>query len=471
MKHPFLLPITLLLLAACSSQPALNRKVAFVSKHATEAKLTFEFEAHMVKESKPTMAEAKAQVESQVQHMFGPMERAKVSAAPKEDHVVSIRSGDIEPVEDEAGTWRIPYKYEGTIVIEKGPRTKYDFPLPVDPTAIFTNAQGNSSHNPCTDEHYQSEGDFWYFWSPAGWGNNEYPSCKLRSNKNGIIQPGEDYEIVSARIDRFPSERATYPEYDRLADDNVIDVVFFYGKDEPTGSNDPYRSSDISAGLYRDTVNILKATGGDAMEFQVRKWSKAEIEAIYPPDQRDANVFVEEAVKTYITGLKLRVRLFFGNIGIDQKSTGFHYFFRDALKNSSVMVYNGHSGLGGNLDLSEIAASHSFRLTPNKNRYQIYFFNSCTSYTYYNTMYFNRKRTKSARRLTDPKGTKNLDILANGLSTAFNVMHDTDMALLKAIDKYMARGTWTSYQKLARDIDSDNLFTVNGDEDNPTKPR
>lgn len=50
-------------------------------------------------------------------------------------------------------------------------------------------------------------------------------------------------------------------------------------------------------------------------------------------------------------------------------------------------------------------------------------------------------------------------------------MHDTDMAVVKVIDKYASRGTWTSYQKIARDIDSDNLFTVNGDEDNPTSPR
>lgn len=58
------------------------------------------------------------------------------------------------------------------------------------------------------------------------------------------------------------------------------------------------------------------------------------------------------------------------------------------------MIYNGHSGLGGHLDLKAIADLQGFRIAPNKNRYQIYFFNSCTSYTYDNTTYFNRKRTR-----------------------------------------------------------------------------
>lgn len=145
--------------------------------------------------------------------------------------------------------------------------------------------------------------------------------------------------------------------------------------------------------------------------------------------------------------MSIVVRLFFGATGIDEKSKAFHYHFKDSLKNASVMIYDGHSGLGGHLDLEAIAEIEGFRITPNPNRYQIYFFNSCTSYTYYNTLYFTTKvRPKSN---VDSKGTKNLDIMTNGLSTLFEVMHDTNMRLIRAIDLYAARNTWTSYQRLA----------------------
>jgi len=388
------------------------------------------------------------------------MERSSAMAAPKEDHKIRL-SGITEA---RPGTWRVSYSYEGTLVIQSGPRTRYSFPLPVNPTRVYAAAM-NGSRNPCTDKHYQAEEDFWYFWSPAGWGVDEFPRCKLRSNENGTVEEGEDYEIVTGAIRRLEKDRTTYPEYDRLAVDKVIDAHFFYGKDEPGGKADPYRSRDLNARAYREVASALRAMG-----FTLRRWSEKEIHAVVPARVADGIVFVEEAVKSYPNGLRLRARIFFGETGIDEASTGFHYFFRDALRNASVMVYNGHSGLGGHLDLKAIADLQGFRVAPNPNRYQIYFFNSCTSYTYYNTTYFNRKRGRNARK-TDPSGTKNLDILANGLATAFEVMHETDMALLRVIDGYAARGTWTSYQRLARAIDSDNLFTVNGDEDNPTKRR
>lgn len=452
------------LLTSCAHETP--RQVAFVSKKATEATLTFSWFVEMDSDKKPTLVEAKEQAGEQVQHMFGPMERADRMAAPKEDHVITVKASDIQKIAE--GRWRIAYDYEGTLVLQNGPRSKYKFPLPVDPDKIFQAAM-SGSQNHCTDEHYQSEGDFWYFWAPKGWGKDEYPKCPLRSNENGQIDDGEDYEIVTGEIDRIKKVRTTYPEYDRMAVKDIVDVHFFYGMDEPTGTADPYKSRDINAESYRNVVRDLKEMG-----FEVRKWSKAELDSVYPPAERDGKVFVEEAVKQYAgaDGKKtVRARIFFGQTGIDEKSLGFHHFFCDALKNAAVMVYNGHSGLGGHLDLDAIADNVP-GCGPGKKRYQVYFFNSCTSYTYYNSTYLNRKRvTKGKKHKIDPSGTKNLDIMANGLSTAFDVMHDTDMSLVRAIDKYASKGKWTSWQSLAREIDSDNLFTVNGDEDNPTKPR
>lgn len=426
-----------------------DRQVAFVSKQATEAVLTFSHRVEMVSRKKPSKAEALEQVESQVQHLFGPMERADYIAAPKEDHTIRITS--ISEKSD-GSAWEIFYDYEGTIVLQKGPRKYYDVLLPINPSTIYASAMARTL-NPCTDEHYQSEGDFWYFWSPAP----AYPKCKLKE--------GEHYEVVRANIERIDIDRkSTYPEYERLADKNgVIDIHLFFGMDDAQYGHNPYKSKDINAENYVKTKEALEAMG-----FKVRRWEKDEIAKIAKKIGRQKLPFIEEATKEYSVHT-IRVRLFFGETGIDEKSAGFHYFFRDSLQNSSIMVYDGHSGLGGHLDLDSIADARGFRISPNKDRYQIYFFNSCTSYTYYNALYFQKKH-KGGRKRVDPKGTKNLDILANGLSTAFDSMHNTDMTLVKAIDLWATRGTWTSYQRMAKEIDSENLFTVNGDEDNPKRP-
>jgi hypothetical protein len=126
-------------------------------------------------------------------------------------------------------------------------------------------------------------------------------------------------------------------------------------------------------------------------------------------------------------------------------------------------MYGGHSGLGGHLDMPSMERMEGFTLTPPKDRYQIYYFNSCTSWTYYNLPYLRRKATES-----DPKGSKNLDILANGLETYFTVMGPTIAAVAQAVDMWASGQGAMSYQNLARAIDSQNLFGIVGDEDNPT---
>jgi hypothetical protein len=442
---------------ATTSNSQNNRFPSFASKRATEATLKFTTTVEIISETKPLMATVKEQIENQVTYLFGPMERAKYSAAPKEDHKISnikIQKKQIS-ANSETNVFEISYTYQGTIVLESGPQKYYDVILPINPSTIFQQALVNKE-NPCTDEHYSSEGDFWYFWSPAP----AYPNCKLKE--------GVDYRIVRGEIERIkPESKRTYPEFQRLAHDGIIDVHMFFGMNEVVDSINPQQSRDVNAETYRNVRESLVKMG-----FETHQWSKAEIKKITQAPGSDADYvlpFVEEAIKDFPNkNIKMRVRLMFGETGIEENSQAFHYLFKDALSNSSVMIFDGHSGLGGNLDLDTIASTRNFKLKPNPNRYQIYFFNSCTSYTYYNTLYFQKKRKRAS--LVDPKGTKNLDLMANGLSTTFDSMGSSNLALINAIYLWATKSQWTSYQTLVSRIDSDNLFTINGDEDNPTEP-
>jgi hypothetical protein len=435
--------------AVAAPKPAAKERKLYVGADSTEAIMTFSHEVEINSETKPTVKVAKEHIENQLTHLFGPMGEARYPAVPNGNHTVD--NVKVTPKLSSSNTWLARYDYEGTIVVKNGPTNEYEIILPVNPETVYE-AGMSGRRNPCTDHHYQSEGDFWYFWNPKN------PGCRMKE--------GVDYSRLKAKIKRLANSKSTYPEYERLPDsDGVIKISLLMGMDDPKKGRDPNNSTDINAKNFRDIKASLIDNGRG---YKNSLADKRDILEVLGRSSARNLPYVEDFKKTIKNGNKeytLWVQIFFGPSGIDEGSDNFHYFFKDALENSAVMMYDGHSGLGGHLDLASIEDAHNFRIAPNKRRYQIYFFNSCSSYTYYNSMFFGRKATAS-----DENGTKNLDILTNGLATYFSVMHDTNLALIKAIEAWAAGKASLNYQTIARQIDSGNLFGINGDEDNPTRP-
>ncbi|MDZ4662588.1 MAG: hypothetical protein SGJ18_13330 [Pseudomonadota bacterium] len=412
---------------------------AYVGSSSSEALLRFNAYIETTKDNN-----VKELIEAHVEHLFGPMGLAKYKAAPKGEHSIS----KIQKTSMGDGKYRITYAYSGVIVLERGPRTHYEVLLPINLETIYE-AGLIKKRNPCTDEHYQEKGDFWYFWSPSRKG------CKLIE--------GTDYQRIDAEIETLPNSESTRPEYELLADKNgVIHISILMGMDEPKLSWDPNESKDINAKNYR---KIKKSLIEDFEFVQLKSWSKEQIEQVSPLGSKTP--FVEEYEKYYKRSsgqnTKVVVRIFFGATGIDEKSTPFHYFLKDAINNSALMIYDGHSGLGSNLHLLDIEKKHRFRFQPPKKRYQIFFFNSCSSYTYYNAMFFGRKRAQG-----DPNGTKYLDLLTTGLETPFDGSAAAILELINSVHQWSFRSTKTGYQELARRLSMENLIGVNGDEDNPS---
>ena len=422
--------------AMSKSMQRQNEKKLYVGSNSTEAVMTYNGVVQFESDTKPDMSIAKQLVEMQIQHTIGPMSAAKFTAVPKGDHVIT----NIKILSKEGTKYKIGYSFEGRVVVENGPTTTYDLVLATDPTEIYA-ASFVGDVSPCTDSHYQSEGDFWYFWNPNQSG------CKLKK--------GVDYTVIKANITRFKNTQLSYPEYQNLPDANGnINIHVLFGMDDNKTERDALISSDINAENYRAFRNYLVKKG-----YTAKKWTLAEVKKIVKT-RNGVYPFVETIQKG-----KIIYRFFFGPSAINEDSLAFHWFYKDAIENSSVMIYGGHSGLGGHLDLNSIEANLGEPIKFPKNKYQIYFFDSCTSYKYYNQSYFERKATAS-----DPNGTKKLDIFTNGLSTYFHVMPDSNKALAEAFDKalgYAVAGNgFVSYQTLAKQIDSDNLFGIIGDEDN-----
>lgn len=426
------LPLLLISSAFFNLAEARERKL-YNASNSTEAILEFDGAVQYASTRKPQEKTIRKVIESQLEHIVGPMSLADYTAVPKGDHIVT----DIKPAPN-----GFSYHYKGTVVVQNGPTTTYDVILPVNPATIYKSSMVGKNL-PCTDDHYQSEGDFWYFWSPNKTG------CKLKKDV--------DYFVIKAKLQRISNTKLTYPEYQNLADEKGnITIHVLFGMDETDKDRDPLTSDDTNAYNYNEFRTYLIKNG-----YKATKWTDAEVSKI--AKTKDGQLpFVETISKG-----KIVYRFFFGPTGIDEDSLAFHWFYKDALENASIMMYEGHSGLGGHLDLESIEENLQTPIKFNTKRYQIFFFDSCTSYRYYNNQYFDRKKT-----VNDSNGTKKLDIFTNGLATAFSAMPEASAALAIALEKALnyaqSSNGFVSYQTLAKQIDSGNLFGINGDEDNAT---
>ena len=438
---------------------------AYTAFGSHEAELTFD---HWVKlpDSSHSMKAATDAINDQVQYMYGPMSLGKVLAAPKSDKDVIV-DGSIKIEQQDDGTYIARYSYDGTIVIKDTSVPLFKLPLPNDPKTFFKTAQDNShgKENPCTDPDYQDEGDFWYFWSVAR------PGCE-----GSVLKEGRDYNFVGhAKVRVLPNVTSSFPDYESLPDqDGHIQITLIMGKDNPSHIKAPRRHKgipdDINAQNFRKVENELRTMGKESdVEFSVSEWTNAQVRTIVKEDLNPLP-YVEEFNFRYKgdRARDLTVRMVFTTIDIDHQSNRFHYFLQDATSHSAVMIYDGHSGLGGNIDLQAIreAVQTKIQFRLPKTRYQIFFFNSCTSYAYYNDMFFAKKIIPGSH---DKKGSKYLDVMTTGLETAFDGSVETDMAVIQAVNNWAETGNRVSYQELAKKMESKNLFGINGDEDNPTK--
>lgn len=437
MKKTILLTLLVSLTIEASPLRGKERKL-YVGSDSSEAILSFAGQVELMGVRQPDQRQILDQVDQQVTHLFGPMGEATVVAVPRGNHQIS----QIRVAPKGNGAWTINYLYQGTIVVKNTPESTYPVVLPVNPDTAY--------RDECTDPHYQVPEYFWYFWNPYRRG------CRM--------QEGRDFLVLTGNLQRLPNTKVSFPEYERLADaQGTIRISLLMGMDDPGLGRDPNRSKDVNATNYRALKNGFLNSGWSARRLDLREIQQI----VQEPIPRGDEPFVEEFTKISGRGTqakKLSLLIFFGASGIDENAVSFQWFLKDAMEKSSIMIYAGHSGLGEHLDLKAIEKERGFVIRPAMDRYQIYFFNSCSSYPYYNSQYFARKIQPQ-----DPRGTRQLDILTNGLSTYFHVLPDTIFALVNAVDAAAAGRLRVNYQTLARQIDTGNLFGVNGDEDNPVR--
>jgi len=151
------------------------------------------------------------------------------------------------------------------------------------------------------------------------------------------------------------------------------------------------------------------------------------------------------------------VRLFWGVANIGVESNAFFCMAKEVAERGSVFLYSGHSRVGG-LDLKYMGDQIGSPIKVNHSQYQIYGFFGCSSYGYYNLSYFAAKASN-----VDPDGTKNTDIITNGITGSFHDMADFNIKTVTPILNWSARGSKMTWQQIISSYSKKYLTGVNGD--------
>jgi hypothetical protein len=418
--------------AGCALLFTASTAFAYYSKDSYEAEVTFTGVVEIADDT-PDFLLVPSYISRQLLYLAGPLQAAPKKAAAKNDAKVDV----LEKYRDgKTGKHYVRYRYTGTLVLDNGLQDVVKIRLPLNLDEVWERSTVNCF----------SWGDKYrmaYFWAPLNKG------CPL---VDGVDYFTADGAIVAKRA----NTTNTAPAYERLANgDGEIRIVLTFGADDDkNGKSAPGKNTDYNAANYRDIAKFLLNQG-----FSVRT---------LPADERERECgntkplaaspgHVEEFARKD-GGRKIVVRLFWGVTNIGEDSVAFFCMAKEAAERGSVFLYAGHSRVGL-LDLKYMGDQIGTPIKMNDDQYQIFGFFGCSSYSYYNLSYFAAKASK-----TDPEGTKNVDIITNGVTGSFGSMTDFTIKTLTPIFNWSARGTKATWQQIMNSYSERFLTGVNGDE-------
>lgn len=308
----------------------------------------------------------------------------------------------------------------------------YELILPRDLgyTAISTFASDHGTT--CVDwgAHDVDAGSMWYYFRPRRSG------CAIG-----------DAEVVKATATVSPSPVNTtgkFPEYDKVWEDGVLEVVAVFGKYEDGATT----ASDAGISAYNRFVSSMRTA--------LRDHAPTTIPATIPSSPGVGTPDVELAA-TLPDGKRVRVvALLVDNVRTAGATFDARY---EALSTrADFIVYNGHAGLGANV--RALATKGAWAA----GQYVIVFMNGCDTFAYVDDALF---RAHAAVNPDDPDGTRHTDIVLNAMPSYFADMAGATMAMFRGLLAYDDPKT---YEQIFKDISRSQVVLVTGEHDNAFTP-
>jgi hypothetical protein len=376
--------------------------------------------------------------------LFGPSTHRSLGG-PQRDETLTVDWGRAAI---QNGAVVLPYHYQGVWILSKelAAGREFKLPVPFNYDTLFT--RGWKRCGDSAPEH-ATPSFFWYFWEPRRAGCDHVE--------------GVHYREVPLTIGRAtPNLPESYPEYDRMIRrahgqaQLAMTVAFGYVNDrqDPNPDTDP----DVGANEYRTFLKY------------VRRWHAWQEQPIYMSEYKFSEqrpVIIGRRFTAVINGTPTTLNVVI-NAGIDQIVLFAESFAHD---HEALFAWMGHSRVGDGFDANKFRGLLHWH--PDyysiSDQYQLVYWGGCNSYSYYTLPFFQFKA--QANPSQDPRGTRNLDIIAHGLPSYFILSGVNAEAVVKAVLDSPSR---TSYQKIVKQIEDNGnyagiriLAAVLGDEDNP----
>ena len=266
---------------------------------------------------------------------------------------------------------------------------------------------------------------FWYYFRPAR------SRCLL-----------EETDVFRFTANLKPNAEATegmYPEYDKVWEDDTLNVVAIFGKVREDSEGD---DDDGIEAFWKFVENAEQELGASVTSVDSTgegEHSATVIKATLP-DGRQVNVH----------GFMIR--------SVSAAGNAFWSQYERLTPTADYIVYNGHSGMGQNI--RKLARRGSWVT----GQYVIVFLHGCDTYAYIDSALAD---AHSDVNPDDPEGTRYLDIVANAMPSYPSSTAEATMAIMRGLLSYEAPMT---YEEILKGIDPREVVLVTGEHDNTYRP-
>lgn len=421
MRATSLLPLLLLVLpVAAGCQQTASDTDADANENAITSNdgkaLELKFDSEVLASSSTSAKEAAL---SQLEYMVG-MLTTDVRGNAQWGHAKLTNVSEVE----EGDGKRVKFSAAVPVIWQKNTDvpTEYAVALPLDTRKLteFNNAYDGK----CGKNEYGRE-TFWHDWNPHASG------CEL----------GADVHKATASVRPHPqSTEGKYLEYDRVWDDDRLDVVGVFGIlssfNDSDGGVREFNAmlAEAERGMTGKTKE--EVTPGSTVLRATKLTGKKTI------DGRQRTVSVTTILVNSVEGA----------------GSDFDELYKPASEKADYIYYGGHSGLGANI------RSLADRAQVARGKYQIVYLNGCQTWGYLGTTWNDKK--KEANGASDPEGTKDLDIFLTGLPA----YDDNARSMLSIYKSLEAAGSPKTINKILEDFSSYHLNVVFGEDDNKFTP-
>lgn len=375
-------------------------------------------------------------------YLMGPINHRAIGS-PQKKESIQILVDEAKLVD---GVVQVPFLYKNKWLLHKRIDRTQTLELPMPLTAEGLETENWKQCGDSAPDH-QTWGFFWYFWDPTRFGCDH----KL----------GEQYQMIQVGIGAETAQTtASRPEYDRMI--HIVNgrptlaMTFAFGYVDAHTDPKPFTDSDYGMREFQKFHRQVKAAVPTFVET-----------ALTPAEYGvQSNIKIGTKFTGVINGVDYVINVV-AAAKIDQLEVFAKSF---AVDHEGFFGWFGHSYVGSGFDtqrLRQLMAGNpsKYSISP---EYQLVYWAGCNSYAYYTLPFF---KLKSEIDPNDQFGTKNLDLMSNGLASLFAFNAFNANLMLEAL---IHPETQPTYQTLvdrleehADDWGYDVIVNVLGDEDNP----